>query len=171
MQFTQYLDDEFILWNPTFGVRIFVTIDKIKQDNNTIHIWIDEPYEMVGPLDFKTLILDGSVNFEACIIMTKEYWKKNQKKLQQESFIQQQKIHQSFQEELKQHNQRKNTIQNKQCQYRKILKLPQDGNLKISQIKTAFKKLAKIEHPDVGGSHENFVKIIEAKEALILSIY
>jgi len=163
--FTEYLEDEFIIWNCSFGVRDFVSIGEIKKEKQLTKIWLEDPYDMVGPLNLEELLLDGEINFAACIIMTKQRWEKNQQKLRQEAYKKQKKIHQEFQENKKQLHQ-----QNNQQEYRKLLSLPLTGKLKVSQIKAAYKKLAKAKHPDVGGTHEKFVLITEAKEALILTI-
>jgi hypothetical protein len=51
--------------------------------------------------------------------------------------------------------------------YREALKLPLDGALDPAQIKKAFRRLAQKAHPDVGGSQELFVRITEARNALL----
>jgi hypothetical protein len=171
-EFDEYLAEEFIIWNSSFGVRDFAMIGEIKKEDDTINIWMDDPYDMVGPLDLKELLLKGKIYFEACIVMTKENWQKNQSQLKKESYQKQQKIYKEFQD-LNKHNKKRenfNSSQNKndEKEYRKLLSLPLEGKLEIVQIKTAYRKLAKTEHPDMGGSDERFVLITEAKDALIL---
>lgn len=168
----QHLEDEFIIWNSSFGVRDFVTIGEIKKEDNIIKIWLDDPYDMVSPLNLEELLLKGKLSFEACIVMTKEYWQSQQHQLKKESYHKQQKIHKEFQEDIKQHNKKQehfNSNQNKKSEkkYRELLCLPVNGKLEISQIKTAYRKVAKTTHPDVGGDHEKFVLITEAKEILL----
>ena len=51
--------------------------------------------------------------------------------------------------------------------HREALNLPINGQLEPSQIKTAYRRLAQKTHPDVGGSHELFVRITEARNALL----
>jgi len=51
--------------------------------------------------------------------------------------------------------------------HRETLKLPFDGKLEPRQINAAFRRLAQKAHPDVGGSHEEFVRITEARNALL----
>ena len=51
--------------------------------------------------------------------------------------------------------------------HRQILDLPIEGLLKVSQIKMAFRLLAKKSHPDTGGSHEQFIEITKAHDALL----
>jgi hypothetical protein len=169
--FEEYLEEEFIIWNPTFGVRDFAMIGEIKKEEDIINIWMDDPYDMVGPLNLQELLLKGEIAFEACLVMTKKYWQKDQNRLKKESYNKQQKIHKEFQEDIKQHNKKReyysSTLKEKsEKEYRKLLALPLNGKLEISQIKTAYRKIAKSTHPDVGGDHETFVLITEAKDAL-----
>ena len=37
----------------------------------------------------------------------------------------------------------------------------------VREVKSAYKKLSKIHHPDVGGTHENFIRLNKAYEYLI----
>lgn len=170
----EYLADDLIIYNPTLGVRDFVTIAEIKSNNNSTLFWLDEPYKFVGPLLLDEIVQKGQIYFEACIIMTKENWSKRREELQQESYKKQQKAHYEFQEKLKRKNYQKQNSPSytklDEQKYREILSLPTSGNLQISQIKTAYRKLAKTEHPDVGGSDERFVLILEAKEILLQTL-
>lgn len=171
-QFKQYLEDEFIIWNGTFGIRDIVYIGEIKEENGIALIWLDDPYEMVGPLKLEELLTKGEIAFEACIVMTKSQWNLTRDKLQKESYKKQQKIHQEFQEKIKHNNKKRqsynSTTEHKsEKEYRRILSLPLEGKLEISQIKKAYRKIAKTTHPDVGGDHHEFVLITEAKEALL----
>ncbi|MEA3522940.1 MAG: J domain-containing protein, partial [Campylobacterota bacterium] len=127
-----------------------------------INIWLDDPYDMVGPLNFQEFLFKEKIEFEACIVMTKKRWQKEQILLKKESYYRQQKIYQEFKKESKNYN---NQSQEK---HRKLLCLPLEGKLEIAQIKTAYRKIAKVEHPDIGGSHERFILITEAKDALLL---
>jgi hypothetical protein len=52
-------------------------------------------------------------------------------------------------------------------EHREALDLPIDGALKPSQIKAAFRRLAKTAHPDAGGSDERYRRIAEARDALL----
>ncbi|MDU1670293.1 MAG: hypothetical protein E6833_29365 [Bradyrhizobium sp.] len=51
--------------------------------------------------------------------------------------------------------------------FRTILELPLQGSLTTSDIKTAFRRLAKSAHPDAGGSSELYRRISEARAALL----
>jgi hypothetical protein len=48
----------------------------------------------------------------------------------------------------------------------KIEEIFSDGH--VSKIKTAYKKLAKVHHPDVGGDEEKFKKLNEAHQQMLL---
>ena len=52
-------------------------------------------------------------------------------------------------------------------QHRATLNLPSEGALAPAQIKAAFRRLAQKAHPDRGGSHERFVRLAEARDALL----
>lgn len=167
----QYYELDFIIWNPTLGISDFVSIGEIENENenNRLLVWLDEPYDFVGPLSLDELLYNHAINFEACVVMTEEYWEKNRNELLLQSYVKQQQTYKEFQEELQRRNKQKSQNHiNQEIKYREILCLPHKGILKISEVKTAYKKVAKTEHPDMGGSHERFVLITEAKEALLL---
>jgi hypothetical protein len=50
---------------------------------------------------------------------------------------------------------------------RKILHLPLGKNLAVPEIRQAFRRAAKMVHPDAGGSEEAFRELIAAQEMLI----
>ena len=50
---------------------------------------------------------------------------------------------------------------------RKLLDLPLDKSLAASEIRQAFRRAAKMVHPDVGGSEEAFRELIAAQEMLM----
>jgi DnaJ-class molecular chaperone len=52
-------------------------------------------------------------------------------------------------------------------EHRKTLDLPMEGALEPSEIKAAFRRLAKTAHPDAGGSDEHYRRIAEARDALL----
>ena len=167
---TEYLEADFIIWNGTLGVRDFVTLGEIDPKNNTA--CLDEPYEMVGPFCLDELISCGQISFAACIVMTQQRWQEGKKLFQQEAFTKQCKIQRELNEEIKLHNKKRQYFMQTRSlvsekEYRELLSLPLEGILEITQIKTAYKKVAKKAHPDVGGSHEMFVKLTQARDALL----
>lgn len=150
------MEEEYIIYNPSLGVRDFVTIGEI--DEQQTNAWLEEPYEMVGPFSLNELYTNGSINFAACIVMSREKWKQERIFLQQEAFRRQQ-------------NMQRTHFKNDDAEYRKLLSLPLNEALESSQIKTAYRKIIKKVHPDVGGTHEMFIKITTAKDALLKKLY
>ena len=51
--------------------------------------------------------------------------------------------------------------------HRETLDLPGEGALTASQINAAFRQLAKTSHPDAGGSDEIYIRLTEARDALL----
>ena len=166
----QYLEEDFIIWNGTLGVRDFVTIGEIDSTNNTA--WLDDPYEMVGPFCLDELMETGQISFAACVVMSQDKWREEQSLLRQEAYKNYCKSQQQFHEDISKHNkkrreQQSNLEQVSQKEYRELLCLPIEGVISVSQIKAAFRKIAKTAHPDVGGSHGKFIRIIQARDALL----
>lgn len=159
----RYLEIDFIIWNSNLGIRDFVKIGEIDRKNNTAYL--DEPYEMVGPLCLNKLFSKGEITFAACVVMTEEKWEESKKQFYKKTLENQQKSNKEFYENINKYNKRKRYSNEKE--YRELLSLPLEGLLKESEIKRAFRKLAKTTHPDVGGSKELFLKITQARDALI----
>ena len=59
---------------------------------------------------------------------------------------------------------------NELCEFLGIADIYVTPYLEEAQIKTAYRRLAKEAHPDVGGSQEKFVQITEAYNALLESL-
>jgi hypothetical protein len=168
--FTEYLEVDFIIWNSNLGVCDFVTIGRI--DDEFKNGWLEEPYEMVGPFSLDELKNTGQISFAACVVMSEEKWEKEQSLLLKESFEKQRKSQEQLYEDIKRYNKQKresktNLEQVKEREHRELLYLPLEGVLKVSQIKSAYRLIAKIAHPDVGGNHERFIKITQARDALL----
>lgn len=169
-QFEACLEKDFIIWNSEFGVCDFVTIGEV--DSNNKKAWLAEPYEMVGPFCLDELCHTGQISFEACVVMSKQRWQTKQSFLRNESFKKQQKAQEKFTQEIHGHN-KKRQFSSKQCcekEHRELLYLPLEEQLEEIQIKMAFKKVAKKTHPDVGGSHEKFIKITQARDFLLQNL-
>lgn len=160
------LEEDFIIFNSKIGLRDFVTIGEVDSTKN--QAWLEEPYEMVGPFCLDELCSMGQISFATCVVMSKDYWKENQTRLRKEALEHQRRLEEEFYQDIYNYNKkRKNLEKETQKVHRKLLSLPLDGELDTKQIKDAFRKVAKIAHPDVGGTHEMFVKITQAKEALL----
>lgn len=167
-----FQEDQWVIWNSAYGICDTVTIAPMQTDNGHRDVWLEEPYEMAGPFSLDELEKNGQVRFAACIIMSREKWQENQVSLRHASLHQRAQAQKDAFEELNRANARRrkgsNSFQHyNEKEYRKLLKLPTDEILQASKIKAAFRKLAKEAHPDVGGTHEEFVRITEARDILL----
>jgi len=163
-----WIDKQWIIWNSSLGIRDFVMIDRVESSKNGREAWLEEPYDIVGPFSMDDLECNGKIHFAKCIVMSREHWNKDQQLFREESFKRQRIIREKTFQELHRKNKiRQQGNMSEEKAQRVLLELPQEEILKVSQIKAAFKKIAKQAHPDVGGSHEYFVKISKAKEYLL----
>ena len=165
-------EEEWIIWNGALGIRDFVTIGRVEVGAGRLDAWLEAPYDMVGPFSLDALRSSGRIGFAECIVMSQKRWREDQAALRRESFEKRRRAEQELFEELKRANKRKRrrAAPSPQCdeqEQRALLELPADGELHPSQIKAAYRKLAKRAHPDVGGSHELFVRITDARNALL----
>ncbi|MFA5984888.1 MAG: DnaJ domain-containing protein [Methylococcaceae bacterium] len=104
--------------------------------------------------------------------MSRQRWQDDQVELRQESYAARRAAQERLNQKYSRFNggRRRNRNHRQEIdeqQHRKTLNLPVDGKLEVSQIKTAFRRLAQKAHPDVGGSHEQFIRITEARNALL----
>jgi hypothetical protein len=134
--------------------------------------WLASPLDMVGPFNLEDLEATGCINFEACMVMSRKRWQQDQIGLRHEAIA----SRRAAQERL--HGEQANFDGPRGCtrrqhddrQHREALSLPLDGQLKPADIKYAFRKLAQKAHPDVGGSHEAFLRISRARDVLLAGI-
>ena len=165
-------DEQWIIWNGALGIRDFVTIDRVEIDSGRRLAWLDAPYDMVGPFSFDELEATGKIRFAACIVMSRRRWQADQAQLRRQAFEKLRKAQEELFEELARRNRYKQRHgsplrQFNEQEQRELLELPSDGALEASQIKAAYRRIAKKAHPDVGGSHEHFVRITEARNLLL----
>lgn len=164
-------EEQFVIWNGSFGVADTVTIGRVELNNDSKEAWLEEPYGMVGPFSFDTLYGEGVISFAKCIVMTKAKWREEQDRLREESLEKRAKAQREMFEELNRANARRQRGMGMggidERAMRELLCLPMDGHLEVTQIKAAYKKVAKTAHPDVGGSHEVFVEIAQARDTLV----
>jgi len=159
-------DVELIIWNSSIGIRDFVTIGRIDTDENAA--WLESPYQMVGPFSIEELSVYGQISFAECVVMSKQKWQDERESLLTISMMRRRKAQQEFLEELEKHNRRKQHNHTHELEeYRSLLNLPISGTLKITQIKSAYRKAAKKSHPDAGGTQEMFLQIKEAYDVLL----
>lgn len=175
-------EEEWVIWNGAHGLVTTVTIGRVEVGASGRTAWLDEPFDMVGPFSLDELETHGRIIFAAATIMSRQRWRDDQVELRRESLklrrAEQQRInekfarysgtrssgtyssgtHNGYQDNRKPFDER---------QHRATLNLPINGKLESRQIKTAFRRLAQKAHPDVGGSNELFVRITEARNALL----
>jgi len=170
--FSPAYGEEWVIWNGTHGLVTTVTIGLVEVGTDGRNAWLDEPFDMVGPFSLDELKTHGRITFAACIVMSRQRWQEDQVELRRESLkirrTTEQRINEKFEHlygRRSGHQQDSPAVDERQ--HRETLKLPIDGKLESSQIKAAFRRLAQKVHPDAGGSHEQFIRITEARNALL----
>lgn len=159
-------DVEWIIWNSAIGIRDFVTIGRMEIDDNVA--WLESPYQMVGPFSVEELTTHGQISFAECVVMSKQKWQEERESLLAISMMRRRKSQQKFFDELEKLNKRKRDNHTNELEaYRTVLGLPISGSLEITQIKSAYRKVAKKTHPDAGGTQAMFLQIKEAHDALL----
>jgi hypothetical protein len=164
--------EQWVIWNGTSRMLAMVTIGRVEVTKGGRNAWLDKPYDMVGPFSLDELETVGRISFAACIVMSRQRWQDDQGELRREAYERRRAAQERMYEEQAQFNEghrkrRSNAQPFNERQHREALSLPIDGKLEPSQIKTAFRRLAQKVHPDVGGSHELFLRITEARNALL----
>ncbi len=165
---------QWVIWNGFYGLITFVTLGDIEEDDDGHWGWLDEPFDMVGPLDLDELQSTGSVSFEECLVMSPQRWQRDEMHLRREGMKKRQAAEEMlkgrahFGRDQSEQPSPRNVIDDKP--YRQTLKLPEHGPLKPLQIKSAFRKLAQKLHPDAGGSNEQFQKITAARDHLLARV-
>lgn len=165
-------EEEWVIWNGAHGLVTMVTIGQIEVGTDGRNAWLDEPFDMVGPFSLDELETQGRIAFAACIVMSRQRWQDDQVELRRESLEIRRATEQRINEKFERlygghgwHQDKRKPFDERQ--HRETLNLPIDGKLESSQIKAAFRRLAQKAHPDAGGSNEQFVRITEARNALL----
>ncbi|WP_079434399.1 molecular chaperone DnaJ [Zoogloea sp. LCSB751] len=168
-------DDEWVIWNGEHGLVTTATLGRVEVNTTGRKAWLDEPFDMVGPFSLDELETHGRIAFAACIVMSRQRWQDDQAALRYASLNMRRAAQQRMNEEFarfsgrhgRNHGQRHPVDER---EHRAVLNLPAEGTLEPSQVNAAFRKLAQKAHPDVGGSHEQFVRITKARSVLLESI-
>ena len=170
-------EEEWVIWNGGHGLVTTVTIGQIEVSAEGRQAWLDEPFDMVGPFSLDELETQGIISFAACMVMSRQKWQDDQVELRRESLKIRRANQKRMDEEFARYNSTHgNTHQSNlakpidERKHREALNLPVEGKLEPSQVKKAFRRLAQKLHPDTGGTHEQFVRITEARNALLESI-
>ena len=165
-------EEEWVIWNGSNGLLTTVTLGQVESDAGGRAAWLDEPFDMVGPFSLDELETHGRIAFAACIVMSRQRWQDDQVELRRESVEIRRAAQQRMNEEFARFSGNRSGYQDNrkpsdERQHRETLSLPIDGKLEPHQINAAFRRLAQKAHPDVGGSNEQFVRITEARNALL----
>ena len=163
----EYEEEHWVIFNANYGIVDTVTLGRIEADD--VSVWLDAPYDMVGPFSLHDLEEKGSNVFAECIVMTRQFWQQEQLTLRQESLRKRAQAHKRFYEETNRFNISKTRRSQHSAEHsRTVLELPLKVPLTVSKIKKAFRRLAKKTHPDSGGSHEAFLELAQARDDLLL---
>lgn len=164
--------DQWVIWNASSGMLAMATIGQVAVGEGGRKAWMDRPFEMLGPFNLDELQAQGRIAFAACIVMSRQRWQDDQVALRREAHEKRRAAQARINEDHARYNEgrrqgRTHRQQLDERQHREALNLPTDGKLEPSQIKAAFRRLAQKVHPDVGGSHEQFLRIAQARNALL----
>lgn len=145
--------EEWVVYNGSLGVADKVTIGRVEAGEGGRSASLAPPYDAVGPFSLDELEREGRVAFGACLVLSLQKWAEIQNELRAEALRKRQAamLLASYDDQ----------------EHRELLKLPMEGELLPSEINAAFRRLAKKAHPDAGGSNEDYVRLTEARDALI----
>jgi hypothetical protein len=146
--------EEWVVWNGLMGILDTVTIGHIEEGEGGRSAFLAPPYGVVGPFSLDELETQGRIAFGACLVMSRQRWQEDQVDLRLEA------------REKRRAALFKLDFDDDQ-EYREILNLPMEGALETAEINAAFRRAAKLAHPDAGGSDEDYRSITEARDALL----
>jgi hypothetical protein len=148
------------MWNGSMGMLVTAALGRIEDGK-----WgfLEAPFDFVGPLNLDELETQGRIAFGACLVMSRKRWREDQAELRREA-------RERRRAQAKRLSLMLRRSAGDEARYRALLDLPLEGMLEPSQIKAAFRRLAKRAHPDAGGSNERFHRITEARDAVLESL-
>jgi len=146
--------EEWVVWNGSMGILDTVTIGHIEDGEGGRSAFLAPPYGVVGPFSLDELETRGRIAFGECLVMSRQRWQEDQDDLRLEARKKRRAalFKLDFDDDQ---------------EYREILNLPMEGALETAEINAAFRRAAKIAHPDAGGSDEEYRSITEARDALL----
>lgn len=160
-----------VVWNGTSGLLAMAALGRVDIGAGGRRAWLDQPFDMVGPFDLDELEACGRIAFAACLVMSRQRWQEDQAALRREAYERraaQRRQHEGqarFQSARGRRRMQGQPVDERH--HRAVLNLPADGRLEPAQIKSAYRRLAQRAHPDAGGSHEAFVRLTQARNALL----
>lgn len=157
--------EEWVIWNGAAGLLMTAATGRIEVDaGGGRTAWLARPFDMVGPFSLDELETRGRIDFAACIVMSRQRWQEDQAGLRRQAYESRREAQARFNEGRGWNGR---PMQSDDRPHREALNLPLDGALDPARIKAAFRRLAQKAHPDVGGSHEQFVRISKARDVLL----
>lgn len=157
--------DEWVIWNGAAGLLMTAATGRIEVDaRGGRTAWLARPFDMVGPFSLDELETRGRIDFAACIVMSRQRWQEDQAGLRRQAYESRREAQARFNEGRGWSGR---PMSSDDRPHREALNLPLDGALDPGRIKAAFRRLAQKVHPDVGGSHEQFVRISKARDVLL----
>ncbi len=163
-------NEEWVVWNGSAGILLTAALGRVEFGTAGRTAWLARPFDMVGPFDLDALEHSGRIHFAACIVMSRQRWQSDQAALRREAFAQRRAAQARIDAEYADfggHFAGQDSSPTHDRQHREILGLPGEGALEAAAIKGAFRKRAQKAHPDTGGSHDAFVRLTEARDALL----
>lgn len=152
--------EEWIVWNGSLGILMMAAIGQVEQAEGGRRATLAPPFDMVGPFSLDELEREGRIAFAECLVMSRARWQADQVELRIEGLKKRRAFAAFF-------NRDAVTDADNDRDHREALDLPLDGELTTLEINAAFRRLAKIAHPDAGGSNEDYLRITEARDALL----
>lgn len=158
--------DEWVIWNGAAGLLMTAATGRIEVDagGGGRTAWLARPFDMVGPFSLDELETCGRIAFAACVVMSRRRWQADQAGLRRQAHERRREAQARFNEGR---GWSERPMSSDDRSHREALNLPLDGALDPARIKAAFRRLAQKVHPDVGGSHEQFVRISKARDVLL----
>lgn len=158
-------EDLWVIWNGFFGILDTVSVGRVDSHLAGRPAWLDEPYDMVGPFSLDELEHQQHIRFAECQVMSRERWRLHQVDLRRQAHDARRRAQQ---QQTNRRQRQTHPFQDfSEKQHRQQLNLPDSGRLSPADIKGAFRKLAQKAHPDLGGNHEQFVRLTKARDALL----
>jgi hypothetical protein len=149
---------EWVIWNGSMGIVDEARLGRIVDGATGRLASLAPPYDVVGPFSLDELETQGRITFGACLVMSVQRWRQDQDALR----IAARAARRALRDQLARDEDDE--------AFRAILELPLQGSLTASDIKSAFRRLAKSAHPDAGGSNDLYRRISEAREALLAEL-
>lgn len=168
--------EQWVIWNGTAGLLMTAATGRIEVDaGGGRTAWLARPFDMVGPFSLDELETRGRIDFAACVVMSRRRWQEDQAGLRRQAFERRGEAQARMEARMEAEQVRFNDSRSWNGRpmpaddrpHREALNLPLDGVLDPARIKAAFRRLAQKAHPDVGGSHEQFVRISRARDVLL----